>query len=145
MLDIKMYSLPWLYCEYWSHTIKRMIEENFQKSRSDWYHVRWNAQLEWSKRARHCSLKSRRKFLSWHEANRRAGEQASKFSFYSLRQIRFSFLSSYFSNICCTFHLEQMFVRFLSIIYFQFLLKFGSTIFMHHGKTFRQHISFYIS
>ena len=40
MLDIKMYPLPLIWLESWSHTKKGMIEENSLKNRSDQYHLR---------------------------------------------------------------------------------------------------------
>ena len=109
---MKMYLLPLIWLESWSHTIKGMIEENSQKNRSDQYHVRLIVWLDWSKTAKHFSVNSHRKFLSWHEVSRQAGKWISP-----LRQILFILLGSYFSDVCCTFHLGQMFIRFLSIIF----------------------------
>ena len=71
-----------------------------------------------------------------------AGEQASGFQFSSLRQTLLSFLVSYFSKICYT---SWAIVYQILNNYFCFLLKFGSTTFMYHGKTFRQHFTFSIS
>ena len=104
--------LPLIWLESWSHTIKGMIEENSQKNRSNQYHVRLIAWLDWSKTAKHFSVNSHRKFLSWHEVSWQAGKWISP-----LRQILFILLGSYFSDVCCTFHLGQMFIRFLSIIF----------------------------
>ena len=112
-LDMKMYLLPLIWLESWSHTIKGMIEENSQKNRSNQYHVRLIAWLDWSKTAKHFSVNSHRKFLSWHEVSWQAGKWISP-----LRQILFILLGSYFSDVCCTFHLGQMFIRFLSIIFY---------------------------
>ena len=69
-------------------------------------------QLDWSKTAKHFSVNSRGKFLSWHEARRRASKWISP-----LRQILFILLVSYFNNVCCNFHLGKMFIRILSIIF----------------------------
>ena len=56
-----------------------MIEENSRKNRNDRYHVRKIMWLDWSKTAKQFSINSHRKFLSWHEASRPAGKQASGF------------------------------------------------------------------
>ena len=69
--------LDWL--ESWSHTIKGMIKENSWKNRSNQYHMRQIAWLDWSKTAKHFSVNSCEKFLSWQVASRRAGKQASGF------------------------------------------------------------------
>ena len=45
-----------------------------------------------------------------------ARRQASKW-ISPLRQILFILLVSYFNDVCCTFHLGKMFIRFLSIIF----------------------------
>ena len=70
-------------------------------------------QLDWSKTAKHFSVNTRRKFLSWHEARRRPNNWIS-----SHIQILFILLVSYFNNVCCTFHLGKMFIRFLSINFY---------------------------
>ena len=75
---------------------------------------------------------------------RQAGKQTSGFQLSSLRQALFSLLGSFFSEICCTFHIWQMFIRLLTIT-LNFYYNFGSRIFMYHGMTFRQHVSFSIS
>ena len=119
MLDMKMYPLP----------IKGMIEENCVKNRSNRYQVRGIARLDWSKMAKHLSVNSRGKFLSWHEVSR-----------------QLFLLGSYFSDVCCTFHLGKMFIRFLSINFYILLFtNFYSTTFVYHGRTFRRHVSFSIS
>ena len=64
MLDIKMYLLPLIWLESWSHTIKGMIEENSQKNISNLCHLRKITQLDWSKTAKHFSVNSRGKFLT---------------------------------------------------------------------------------
>ena len=46
------------------------------------------------------------KFFSWHEASRQVSKCISL-----LIQILFILLDSYFSNVCCTFYLGQMFIR----------------------------------
>ena len=112
MLDIKMYPFPLIWLESWSHTMKGMIEDNYQTNRSEQYHVKKIAWLDWPKTAKHFSVNSGGKFLSWHEANRRASKWISP-----LRQILFILLGSYFDDRCCTFHLGQIFIRFLSIIF----------------------------
>ena len=112
MLDIKMYPFPLIWLESWSHTMKGMIEDNYQTNRSEQYHVRKIAWLDWPKTAKHFSVNSGGKFLSWHEVNRRASKWISP-----LRQILFILLGSYFDDRCCTFHLGQIFIRFLSIIF----------------------------
>ena len=58
------------------------------------------------------SVNSRGKFLSWHEERRRASNWISPHI-----QILFILLVSYFNDVCCTFHLGKMFIRFLSIIF----------------------------
>ena len=83
-----------------SHTMKGIAEENSRKYWSDQYHVREIARLDWSKTAKHFSVNSRRKFLSWREASRQASKWVSL-----LRQILFILLGSYFNGLCCTFHL----------------------------------------
>ena len=67
-----------------SHTIKWVTEENSWKNRSNQYHVRYIAWLDWSKTAKDFSVNSCRKFLSWHKANRQASKWISP-----LRQIHF--------------------------------------------------------
>ena len=62
-----------------SHTMKGMTEENSRKNWSDQYHVREIARLDWSKTAKYFSVNSHGKFLSWREASRQAGKQASGF------------------------------------------------------------------
>ena len=47
---------------------------------------------------------------------KQARRQASKW-ISPLRQILFILLVSYFNDVCCTFHLGKMFIRFLSIIF----------------------------
>ena len=71
-------------------------------------------QLDWSKTAKHFSINSYGKFLSWHKAEAR--RQASKW-ISPLRQILFILLVSYFSDACCIFHLQKMLIRILSIIF----------------------------
>ena len=63
-----------------SHTMKGMTEENSRKNWSDQYHVREIALLDWSKMAKHFSVNSREKFLSWHEVSRQAGSKQVDFS-----------------------------------------------------------------
>ena len=76
------------------------------------------------------------------EASRWAHEQASEF-FPSDRY--FSFFQLVISAMYVIFFVfGQMFIRFLSIIFF-FLLKFDSTTFVHRRKTFRWNVSFSIS
>ena len=65
--------LDWL--KSWSHAIKGMIKENSWKNRSDQYHMKQTAWLDWSKTAKHFSVNSCEKFLSWQEVSRRAGKQ----------------------------------------------------------------------
>ena len=112
---MKMYPFPLIWLEFWSHTIKGMIEENSRKNKSDRYQVRYVARLDWLKTAKQFSANSRGKFLSWREAIRQVNKWI--LVFFSLRQLLFSLLSSYFNDICCTFHLGQMFIRFLLIIF----------------------------
>ena len=112
MLDMKMYPLPLIWLESWSHSIKGMIKENSRKNRSDQYRMRQIMWLDWSKTGKHFSVNSSGKFLSWHEASRWASKWISP-----LRQILFIHMGSYFKDVCCTFHLGQIFIRFLSIIF----------------------------
>ena len=74
----------------WSHTIKGMIEENFQKNRSNQYHVRSIVWLDWPKTTKHFSVNLCKKFLSQHEARRRAS-----------KWILFSVFWVAISAICC--------------------------------------------
>ena len=115
MLNIKCVPLTLIWLKSWSHAIKRMIEENSWKNRSDWYHVRKIGWLDWLKTAKHFWVNSRRKFLSSHEASR---EQASGFLPSGRYLPFFTIFGSYFSNICCTFHLGQMIIRFVSISFY---------------------------
>ena len=112
-----MYPLPSIWLESWNRTIKRMIEVNSGKN-SDLYHVRQIARLDWSKTVKQFSVKSRRKFHSWHEWQ---GEQASKQvdSSFPLSDKYFSafWLVLYSRKICCTFHLEKLYIRFLTIAF----------------------------
>ena len=139
MLDIKMYTLPLIWLESWNHTIEGMIEVNSEKNRSNLYHVRYFLWLDWSKMAKHLSVNLHEKFLSLPEANR----QASKWILVSLSLTFFSFLGSYLSEICCTLHLGQMFIRFLTItfdFYWSLALRFSYIM-----VSFRQHVSFSIT
>ena len=56
-----------------------------------------------------------RKISQW-TRGKQASRQASKW-ISALRQILFILQGSYFNDVCCTFHLGQMFIRFLSIIF----------------------------
>ena len=56
-----------------------MIEVNSGKNRSDLYHVREIARLDWTKMGKQFSVNSRRKFLSWHEASRGSKQVDSSF------------------------------------------------------------------
>ena len=105
-----MYPLPLIWVESWSHTIKGMTEENPPKNRTRWL----------VKNEKHFSVNSQGKFLSWHKETRRAGKQArSTWLLASSLRVNIVFFpqGSYFSDMCYTFHLGQMFIRFLSITF----------------------------
>ena len=65
---------------------------------------------------------------------RQGGKEASKQLDFS-PQTLFILLVSYFSDVSCTFHLGKLFIRFLSIIFYIYILQFGSTTFVYYGKT----------
>ena len=110
---MKMYpQLLLIWLESWNHSIKGMVEINSQKNSSNLYQVRQITCLDWSKTAKHFSVNSCRKFLSWSEARRQSSKWISP-----LKQILFILMVSYFNDVCCTFHLGKMFVRILSIIF----------------------------
>ena len=103
-----------------------------------WFSAKSNSKLfRPDQENEHFSVNSHRKFLSWQKARRQVSKWISP-----LIQIPFILLISYFNDICCTFHLGKMFVRFLSVI---FDIYFGSTTLVHHGKTFRWHLPFICS
>ena len=82
-----------------SHTMKGIAEENFRKNWSDQYHVREIARLDWSKTAKHFSVNSRRKFLSWYEASKRilvfSPQRDTSYSFGQLFQWYMLYFSSW--------------------------------------------------
>ena len=103
ILDIKMYPLPSIWLESWNHTIKGMIEVNFGKNRSDLYHMRKIAWINWWKTPKQFSVNSHRKFFSWHEASRRA----SKWTLVSPSLRYFSSFWLVISLKYCTFNLGK--------------------------------------
>ena len=99
------------------------------------------AQLDWSKTAKHFSVNSRGKFLSWHETRMQAGKQASGFLF-SDRYF------SFFWVVISTIYVVLFILGKSLLDSYQLFFIFAaacSTTFVYHGKTFRWHVSFSIS
>ena len=76
--------------------------------------MRHIARLDWSKTQKISKLT--RGEQSGKQAGKQASRRASKWVSL-LRQILFIILGDYFNDLCYTFDLGQMFIRFLSIIF----------------------------
>ena len=133
-LDIKTYLLPWIILEYWSHTIKQIIEEKIGVTSITWDKSCGLIGQKWKNSFQYTHTKNFLVDTKW------ADEQASKW-ISPHRQILSFFCVSYFSDVCCTLHLGQMFIIFLSII-FDFYWSVALQLSMYNGKTFRLHVSF---
>ena len=156
-----MYLLTLIRLESWNHTIKEMKEVSFGKNNSGLYHVRKIARLDWSKSAKQFSVNSRRKLLFYYCPYSFQGTflqlNLLQLPINELKQnskqvdSSFPLSDKYFSvfwvvisaKYVVLFILEKCLLH--SYSYLWYLLEFGSTIFMYHGKTFRRHVSFSIS
>ena len=114
MLDIKVYPLPSIWLEAWNHTIKGMIVVNSGKNRSIPPAINRAAWL--TKNGKTVFSK-----LTWKNSWLTRGEQVSKQvdSNFPVSNIYFSAVfGSFFNEICCTFHLRQVFIRFSFLNFF---------------------------
>ena len=73
MLDVKMYPLPLIWLELWSHTTKWLMEENSRKNRSEFFFFTWRLWLGRNS-CKYIASPPRRKVVSRHdEASKQVG------------------------------------------------------------------------
>ena len=96
------------------------------------------AACDWSKTVKH--LTHTENFLA---DTRRGGNQATGF-LPTYRYFSFFWLASYFNNVCCTFHLGKMFIKFLSIIFCIYCSLAPQLLCIMVDKTFRQSCFFHL-